>query len=287
MKNSRTLAAAAAVVTALALLAAAVCVTALSRRQEQKGIVSDRLGGLLRPAEPEAGDSVTEEEREQERLAREPVTPEIQETLEASMLPYLSEGRFEDLDVFLAERQQMYRSGEGEELASVSDWDSRFTLLRRDTAAAEVLSGENGQALLCSFSDPLVLAAAAAWAPVSAKLDAYVDFSAAILPAPDAPDIALRPAELEDPAQQLRLLCSRTGGQYIDLAAFDMTLFGWSFRFAAAQDLTGCWRPVTLQCTDGDTADFPNRSTLLEMAGSLDGRASLDDVVHVAPRGTE
>lgn len=129
---------------------------------------------------------------------------------------------------------------------------------------------------------PEVLAAAIAYSPASVKLDAFLDYSSAILPAvPDSQRDAvnLEAVTLEDAGTMMQTINQYTSVNYIDLVAYDMTLYGYRCRLIMLGDEFGYYRPYTLQNIDGHCLEgFKTKTDLKEMMQYLDLYSSLDDV---------
>lgn len=247
---------------------------------------SGALGGLLNGELMTDPDAVTKEDLEAAYQSREEMTLATQEMVDTSTLQYLSRGDFEGLDRFLAEQEKMFKNAQGDEAQAIEDWQAKFSMLRSDLAATINLTAENAQQSFSSFMNPAILAAAIAYSPISVKTEAFLDWSAIMLPAVPAASstqVNLTLAELEGPYAQLEAINKNTAAKYISIVAYDMTLFGYRCRMIALCDEYGYYRPYTLQNIDGHLVDPMTKTKVREIENALDPHYKLDDVISVTP----
>ena len=266
----------------LLLLIVALLMSSITRETENADKTGGQLGGLLNGDALFDPDPVTKEDLEEEYQSRTEMTPQTQAMLEGSVLTYLSRGDFSGLDELLAEQEALYRNAEGDDAQAMEDWQARFAMYRSDIVATQNLTEDNAKIVFQQYTCPEVLAAAIAYSPASVKMDAFLDYSSAILPA--VPDnqkdaVSLEPVTLENAGEMMQSINEYTAVKYIDLVAYDMTLYGYRCRRMILGDEYGYYRPYTLQNIDGHCLDgFKTKADLLEMKQYLDLYNTLDDV---------
>lgn len=266
----------------LLLLIVALLMSSIYKESNNTEKADGQLGGLLSDTPLSDPDPVTKEDLEKEYQSRDEMTSYTQEMLESSILTYLSRGDFSGLDSLLAEQETQYKNAEGDDAQAIEDWQARFAMYRADIASTKNLTKDNAKTVFQTYMCPDVLAAAIAYSPASVKLDAFIDYSAAILPAVPANQsdfVNLEPVDLEDAGTMMQAINQYTSVNYIDLVAYDMTLYGYRCRLIMLSDEFGYYRPYTLQDIDGRCEEgFKTKTDLLEMMRYLDPYHTLDDV---------
>jgi len=227
-------------------------------------------------------DPVRKEDLDAAYEAKTPMTMATQETIKVSMLSYLSRGDFSGLDTYIVEQQAAYKVPTGDDMQEMEDWRTNFELIRGDIAKTQNLTPENAAQTFTSYYYPEILAAALCYSPISVKRNAYVDWSAAILPAETQP-INLSPVEFESPVEELREINSTANEQYMDICAYDVTLFGYRFRITLVQNIYGFFVPYSMRNTDGFMRNATTRADIDEIEGYLSMFVDLDGSI-VVPR---
>lgn len=266
----------------LLLLVVALLMASISRETDNADKTDGQFGGLLSDTPLSDPDPVTKEDLDEEYQSRDEMTSQTQDMLENNILTYLSRGDFSGLDSLLAKQEAQYKNAEGDDAQAVEDWQARFAMYRADIVSTENLTEDNANTVFQTYMCPEVLAAAIAYSPASVKLEAFLDYSSAILPAvPNSQRDAvnLEAVTLEDAGTMMQTINQYTSVNYIDLVAYDMTLYGYRCRLIMLGDEFGYYRPYTLQNIDGHCLEgFKTKTDLKEMMRYLDLYSSLDDV---------
>jgi len=249
------------------------------------------LGGLQNPNHLSDPDPVTSQDIEDEYQARPAMDPKVPDILEDSIQRYLNCGDFAGLDTFLVEQMTQYKNQDGDEGQGMEDWREKFELLRSDVAkAVNIRLDERPETTFTQFASPDILAAAIAWSPVSAKLDAFADWSSLILPEPrSGGDIQLRAAEMDkEPNEVLAEIKESSAKQYSDLAVYDMVIDGHNIRLFIVGDQFGYYSPWSVQDLDGEiNPDIWTKGAIQELKKSFDPWTDLDAVLGYLPQRTE
>ena len=270
----------------LAILIVAVCLIV--------GLVASiSLGG--RNNEPDVGlknpDSLTDpkpvtaEDLEQEYQDRPTLDPETSDVWETAITKYLSRADFSGLDSYLQEEMAKYKNIEGDDGQASEDWREKFEMLRADVArAANLTKDEQPEITLTQYSDPEVLAATLAWAPVSVKIDAFADYSSLILPNQEEGDIILRAVDPSEVSKLLQEVNEISPVRYTDLAAYDATLFGYDIRIVVVANQLGYYRPWNVTASNDDiNREVWSKSTLQNIRMALDPYSDLDSALPDLP----
>ena len=245
--------------------------------------------GLKNPEQLDAPNAVTSKDMENEYQNRDEITLEMQDTIDQTVFRLASYGEFAKLDQYLAQQQQAYKNAEGDAGQAVEDWRGKFEMLRGDISTAKNLNEANSTIAWKSFTNPVILAAAVAYSPISLKKDAFVDWSSVLFPAVSADDasaVNLVAVDLEDSSEFLEEI-NKNGGDFYGLSAFDMTLFGYRCRLYAVADIYGYYQPYSLVGVDRHLIDPPTKSTVREMERALMPGTSIDAVLSVTPFNPE
>ena len=269
---------------ALIMIFAAIFVSA-DFSKDQSGNAG-HLGGLMNSERMTDPDEVTKEDLEKEYESHEEMTAATQEMLTSVISQYLNQGEFSALDSYLSQQAQIYKNAEGDSAQSMEDWSSLLELYRSDLTVTMNLTVDNAAAVFQNYANPEILAAAIAYSPISVKEDAFVDWSAILLPAVQSDgstSINLSKVDLDSPAELLAEINQNTSDIYTDIVAYDMTMFGYQFRFYALGNENGYYRPYTLKNTDGHGIDLPTREKVKDIEQHLDIYTKIDDAVSVSP----
>ena len=242
--------------------------------------------GLKNPEQLDAPPAITAEDLAEEYQNRPEITPEMQGTIDQTVLKLASLGEFGQLDKYLAEQEAAYKNAEGDESQGVEDWLVKSAMLRADVATTVNLNEANAAISWISYTSPEILAAAVAYPPISLKADAFMDYSSAmfpLIPSGNASAVNLQPAEIEDPAEMLAEINNGSSEKFYGLSAYDMTLFGYRCRFFAIADEAGYYRPYSLVGIDGHLVEPVTKQTVMEIKRALDPYSDLDSVISITP----
>ena len=166
----------------------------------------------------------------------------------------------------------------------------KSAMLRADIATTVSLNEQNTAISWISYTSPEILAAAIAYNPISLKVDAFMDYSAAMFPAvspKDASAVNLQPIEIEDPVGILAEINKGSSEKFYGLSAYDMTLFGYRCRFYAIAGEAGYYRPYSLVGIDGHLIEPVTKETVIDILRALDPHVSLDDAISITPFNQE
>lgn len=282
----------------VAIILGAVLLT-LSR-SGQTGVIDD--GGIPSSSEEDGGflglqnpgkltdiEPTTDEDMQEEFENRPQITPSHVAGFETAINNYLTLGDFEGLDEYLKEQEQTY-GGPAEEYAqSMEDWSGKFPLLRADTQAALYLIDkrvENPSTYFKNFSDPEILAATVAWSPMSCKLDAFLDYSALILPPPDEGDnINLEEYDYGSRVNEvLSEISNMAGAQYLDVKAYDMDICGHPVRVTVVMNMMGYYEPWSVQDRGGGlNPEIWQKTSIKNSEVDIYYQNSIDGVYFLSP----
>ena len=163
-------------------------------------------------------------------------------------------------------------------------------MLRADVArAANLTKDEQPEVTLTQYADPEILAATLAWAPVSAKIDAFADYSSLILPNQAEGDIMLRAVDPNKTSKLLQEVNEISPVRYTDLAAYDATLFGYDIRIVVVANQLGYYRPWNVTAINDDiNQEVWTKSALQSIRISLDPYSDLDSTLpDLPPKGAQ
>ena len=127
---------------------------------------NDNPVGLKNPEQLDAPPAVTAEDLAEEYQNRPEITPEMQGTIDQTVLKLASLGEFGQLDKYLAEQEAAYKNAEGDESQGVEDWLVKSAMLRADVATTVNLNEANAAISWISYTSPEILAAAVAYTPI-------------------------------------------------------------------------------------------------------------------------
>ena len=251
--------------------------------------------GLQNPNKLTDIKTTTAEDMQAEYESRPAVTENNVATFERAIENYLSCGDFESLDSYLRDQSEIYKGPEGEEAEYVEDWGTKFPMLRSDTQNAMNLVNkvvEPSASRYTIFSSPDILAAAVAWSPITMKINAFLDYSALILPPPskgDNLDMVEYNYSSNRASEMMLEISSETGETITGIAAYDMTVSGYRIRVILVAGSTGHWRPWSVMDLSGTLPHENWTKTFLKnnIEPSISYRTTLDDVCYLSPSDTQ
>lgn len=252
------------------------------------GPIEGRYAGLMSGSALDDPDAVTAEDLEAEYEAREPMSIHTQEMFLIEIANYLDSGDFSGLDRYLAEQQVLYKTVDGDDMQTMNEWRGMFETYRGDVTKTVNLSEENAALAFSSYCHPDVLAAAIAFSPISVKKNAFIDWSAALMPAEQkGTSIHLSEVAFESASDALADINQSAGGRYIDVKAYSLILYGYEFRLVIVQNEYGFYLPYSLVNTDGFMPDPLTRLELLPLEEMKDTYVDLDALISVPRLGRE
>ena len=284
------------------LIAALVLAAAyLSMRESrQVGVIDD--GGISSSSENDGGllglqnpgsltdiEPTTAEDLQDEFNSRPKTTPSDAASFERAITGYLTLGDFEGLDNYLKEQEQSYGGPSEEYAESEEDYSSLFPLWRADTQTAMNLIGkkvDNPELYFQNFSNPEILATTIAWAPLSTKVDAFLDYSALILPPPSTGDnLHIKEYDYGDKVNEVLTEISKmTGAQYLDVKSYDMEVQGHPIRVTVVMNAIGYYSPWTVQDLGGGiNPSIWNKTSLKGSGADINYRHDIDGVYFLCP----
>lgn len=270
------------------------------RESRQIGVIDD--GGIPSSSEDDGGllglqnpgsltdiDPTTAEDLQEEFDSRPKTTPSDAASFERAITGYLTLGDFESLDSYLKEQEQSYGGPSEEYAESEEDYSALFPLWRADTQTAMNLIGkkvDNPELYFQNFSDPEILAATIAWAPLSTKVDAFLDYSALILPPPSNGDnIHIEEYDYGDKVNEVLAEISKmTGIQYLDVKSYNMEVQGHPIRVTVVMNAIGYYSPWTVQDLGGGiNPSIWNKTNLKGSEADINYRHDIDGVYFLSP----
>lgn len=246
--------------------------------------------GLQNPGKLTDIEPTTDEDMLEEFNARVKVTPDDVANFERAITNYLTLGDFESLDSYLREQEQTYGGPADEYAQFLEDWSTKFPRLRADTQSAIAVIGkmvDSPSAYFKIFNDPEILAATIAWAPISSKLDAFLDYSALILPpASEGDNIQLTEYEYADSrlVEKINEISEMSSGQYMDVKSYDMEIHGHPVRVTVVRGTTGYWEPWSVQDLGGGlNPTFWNKRSISDSEAGLYYRLDINGLYFLSP----
>jgi hypothetical protein len=227
---------------------------------------------------------ISAEDREVIEENKMSLPDEMQETVQSLIDRSLSSGDFSDLDSVLREWRDVYKDSEDQS----DDEGLLIDSYRADIANYWVLTDWDNPALdAWLFYNPDALAAATAFAPISAKYLAFLDMdSSALSPADSAINLRKSDKSNEELGQMLDKINSlRTdAGHFPMMAVYNMTLFGSDYEFIAVADNDYMkWRPYSIKPVEPGVKD-PTMQMAQDTTMYLPA-ADLDSIFITAPHG--
>lgn len=251
---------------------------------------NSKFFGLQNPDSLKDLDPITAEDRLEEFQSRPPVTDNDSSNIEKNITRFLNAGDFSGLASYLQEQEATFGVPDEEAGQAVTDWTSLFPLLRGDTQVAinlidKAISDPAPQFKI--FSNAEILAATTVWAPISMKIDAFIDWSALVLPPPDVgTNIQLTKYEYEDHSAKLAEITEATGVQYNEVCSYDAVVTGHQVRITMVKDgFTGRWSPFSVQDIGGtlNSNSWTKAYLKNEVEPRIPYRTDLDDVCFLSP----
>lgn len=246
--------------------------------------------GLQNPNKLTDIETTTAEDMQEEYESRPPVTENDVANFERTITDYLSRGDFESLDSYLRDQSEIYKGPEGAEAEYVEDWGTKFPMLRSDTQNAINLVNkavEPSASRYTIFGSPDILAAAIVWSPITMKIDAFLDYSALILPPPTKGDNTdMVEYDYGDrAAEKMAEIAEATGETLTGIAAYDMTVSGYRIRVVLVAGSTGYWRPWSVLDLSGTLPHENWTKTFLKntIEPHISYLTTLDDVCYLSP----
>lgn len=245
--------------------------------------------GLQNPGKLTDIDPTTPEDMQEEFNSRPETTPSDSANFERAISNYLTLGDFEGLGSYIREQMDTYGGPSEEYAQSEVDWSGKFPLLGNDVQTALYLIGkqvESPSAYFKNFSDPEILAATIAWAPMSSKLDAFLDYSALILPPPDKGDnIHLEEYDYGTRVNEvLAEISKNTGTQYLDVKSYNMEVCGHPIRVTVVMNSMGYYEPWSVQdCGGGLDPSVWNKRSIQATEARIYYRNDIDGVYFLSP----
>lgn len=234
-------------------------------------------------------DPITPEQLEEEYANRPNTTPSDGANFERTMTNFLTVGDFEGLAAYLTEQGNIYGTPADEYAESMDDYGALIPMWRSDVQAAMNIVGKKVDdygAYFQNFSNPEILAATVAYAPLSTKVNAFKDYSALILPAADK-DENINLAEYEygkKSSEMLSKICDMSGEIYMNVKSYDMEIKGHPVRVTVVMNAMGYYDPWAVQDLGGRlNPEIWNKTNLNDSGADINYRFSIDDVYFLSP----
>jgi len=203
--------------------------------------------GLRKPDETAVPSIETDADRQQKYDEREQLPQSVVDSLDNTVIRYLSLGDFDGLDARLAMIVETYKETDDDALAVIDEISS----YRADLAYAKAISDFEAQPVSSwRFYNSNFLAAAIAYAPISMKYQTIISQQSAIM-APALSNISLKKAdmtegELRNILNTINLTRSKNN-EFQRVAVYNMTIFGYECEFIAVSDTNSiAWRPYSI-----------------------------------------
>lgn len=269
-------------------------------RQDHMEIIDD--GGIHSSSEDDGGgifgnpgkltdvDPITPEQLEEEYANRPNTTPSDGANFERTMTNFLTVGDFEGLAAYLTEQGNTYGAPADEYAESMEeDYGALIPMWRSDVQAALNIvnkSVDDYGAYFQNFSNPEILAATVAYAPLSTKLNAFKDYSALILPAAEkGENINLVEYEYgKKSSEMLSKVCKMSGETYMNVKSYDMEIKGHPVRVTVVMNSMGYYDPWSVQDLGGGlNPEIWNKTNIDSSGADINYRFSVDDVYFLSP----
>lgn len=237
----------------------------------------DSSEGFL-PTNPDPLSAVTPqtaEERHEEQEALPSAPASVEGDIYEVSFRRLSTGDLTGLNSYLRDLVDSY---------SDPELRDRAEDMRADLANIRNMDPDSAIAMFQSFRDPITLAAAVAYTPISYKLEAFRNADSYIFPAPpEGTDIRLKASELTGEEKQRKLDSINEGkisyDQFSDIDAFDMTLYDRECRLWVTKGEYG-WVPYLMESADGTKLNALTQVEVRELAAASYGSGgSIDDII--------
>ena len=268
-------------------------------RQDHMEIIDD--GGIHSSSEDDGGgpfgnpgkltdvDPITPEQLEEEYANRPNTTPSDGANFERTMTNFLTVGDFEGLAAYLTEQGNIYGTPADEYAESMDGYGALIPMWRSDVQAALNIvnkSVDDYGAYFQNFSNPEILAATVAYAPLSTKLNAFKDYSALILPAAEKGE-NINLVEYENgkkSSEKLSKVCKMSGETYMNVKSYDMEIKGHPVRVTVVMNSMGYYDPWSVQDLGGGlNPEIWNKTNIDSSGADINYRFSVDDVYFLSP----
>ena len=268
-------------------------------RQDHMEIIDD--GGIHSSSEDDGGgpfgnpgkltdvDPITPEQLEEEYANRPNTTPSDGANFERTMTNFLTVGDFEGLAAYLTEQGNIYGTPADEYAESMDDYGALIPMWRSDVQAALNIvnkSVDDYGAYFQNFSNPEILAATVAYAPLSTKLNAFKDYSALILPAAEkGENINLVEYEYgKKSSEMLSKVCKMSGETYMNVKSYDMEIKGHPVPVTVVMNSMRYYDPWSVQDLGGGlNPEIWNKTNIDSSGADINYRFSVDDVYFLSP----
>lgn len=251
--------------------------------------VDDGRGLFGNPGKLTDVDPITPEQLEEEYANRPNTTPSDGANFERTMTNFLTVGDFEGLAAYLTEQGNIYGTPADEYAESMDDYGALIPMWRSDVQAAMNIVGKKVDdygAYFQNFSNPEILAATVAYAPLSTKVNAFKDYSALILPSADKGE-NINLAEYEygkKSSEMLSKICDMSGEIYMNVKSYDMEIKGHPVRVTVVMNAMGYYDPWAVQDLGGGlNPEIWNKTNLNDSGADINYRFSIDDVYFLSP----
>ena len=228
--------------TAIALTASllAACFVRIGFHQQPESDEGNtRVLGLL--------NADTEKEPETKPTQKTLLTDAAWQQAERMITRYLSAGDFDGLDSYLKDMTAEYREPES------GRYLSKAASLRDDLAKISSLEAGTA-ALMKTFRNPELLAAALVYAPISCKYTAVQDLDSFMVPPPDAAgQIEIQEISLTDTERQawFSRINQNPDHAYADVKVYSVQNYGAEFHLVLAYTIsTDTWEPYLIDSAD-------------------------------------
>lgn len=192
-------------------------------------------------------DAGKEPEKEADPSQKTLLTDAAWEQAEGMITRYLSAGDFDGLDSYLKDMTAEYREPES------GRYLSKAASLRDDLAKISSLEAGTA-ALMKTFRNPELLAAALVYAPISCKYTTVQDLDSFMVPPPDAAgQIEIQEISLTDTERQawFSRINQNPDHAYADVKVYSVQNYGAEFHLVLAYTIsTDTWEPYLIDSAD-------------------------------------
>lgn len=189
----------------------------------------------------------TEKEPETEPAPKSILTDAAWKQAEGMITRYMSVGDFDGLDLYLKNMIAGYEEADGGKHLS------KAASMRDDLAKISSLEA-NSAALMKTFRNPELLAAALVYAPVSCKYTAVQDLDSFMVPPPDsAGQTEIHEKSLTDAERQawFQRINQNQDNTYADVKVYSVQNYGAEFHLVLAYVIaTDTWEPYLIDSAD-------------------------------------
>lgn len=251
---------------------------------------SETLGGLKNSENIFAPDPYTKEDLEKEYESREEYPEEEKLRFRDRVNTYINAGQFEALQTYLIGLRDQYKQGIMEDNQGEENIEYVIDSMISDLQTTLVLeTSAYPTELLACYANPEILAATIAYTPIMCKYQAFLDWDSLFMPAVSQTEaIQLTDVTPANAAEILSKINEQKSDNYWDIKIYEMTLYGYSFRFTCVMAKTGYYQPYTLKSVDGYGRDVAlTNDEITSMMDTIDYRMTIDDIVILEPFTSE